>query len=79
MKLKEQYDKILHVTVTFTLMLFATIWLSIPIAVGIVFALQVIKTIRNGVLDKTYKLYGDWLANLGGYALYALYYLLQGG
>jgi len=74
--LQKNYDKLLHIAWTFVLMAFADIWLPAGNAVMLVFTLQMVKTIWNYSKDATYRPYGDWLANMAGYGLYTLYWLL---
>ena len=74
--IKEYYDKLLHISCTFTLLMFLTLFFSIPVSVGIMFGLQVIKTANNRRLDKKYKPYGDWAANSIGYVVYCVYMLM---
>lgn len=77
-RLQQHYDKILHITCTFTLLAFAHIWLPIGHAITVVVTLQVVKTMWNVSDDRTYRPWGDWLANAIGYALYAAYWLARG-
>jgi len=76
--LQKNYDKLLHITCTFALMAFGvrTNLLSTGLVVTIVLSLQAAKTIWNYTKATTYKPYGDWVANMGGYALYVAYWLL---
>lgn len=76
MEIKKHYDKLLHISITFGLMMFATTFLSIEKAVGTVFMLQVMRTLQNVTRDKAYRPWGDWLANSGGYLLYGLYWMI---
>ena len=71
--LKQHYDKLLHITCTFTLLMFAEKWLPSILAVIVVLLLQVAKTIRNGIKDKDYIPKGDWLANAIGYLIWVLW------
>jgi len=71
------YDKYLHILGTFTAMVFALLWLETGQAVVLICTLQAVKTMWNISLDKTYRPWGDWLANAGGYALYTAYWLLR--
>lgn len=74
--IKEYYDKLLHVSCTFTMLMFLTRFCSIPMSVGIMLGLQVIKTANNRRLDTRYKPYGDWAANSMGYVVYCAYMLI---
>jgi len=76
--LHKNYDKLLHITCTFGLMAYGvrTNLLPTGLIVTVVLSLQITKTIWNYTKDTTYKPYGDWLANMGGYALYTLYWLI---
>jgi len=74
MKLKNHYDKLLHVLGAFTVL----IWLNkvfLPVgALIILFLLCVGKTALNYMSDKTYKPFGDWIANIIGFGLWLIYY-----
>ncbi len=71
--LQDNYDKLLHVSLTF----FAFLWLVRITEWGnagaTVLALQVAKTIWNRLDDDAYKPLGDWLANGIGYLFVWLY------
>jgi len=73
MALKRHYDKLLHVTVTFVLMVFFMKWVSAFWAVWFVAILQGGKVDRNRSMSDTYKPWGDLLANGVGYMLVLAY------
>jgi len=72
-KLKPHYDKLLHVSITFSGVIFLSKWMPIIIAVVLIAIAQVTKTWLNYRCDKSYRPVGDWLANLTGYLLIAVY------
>lgn len=76
MRLKQHYDKLLHVTITFMLLMFATKWLSVWLSVGIVFTLQTVKVFRNKIIDKKYTCTGDLVANGIGYWVWIFWVIL---
>ena len=79
------YDKLLHISITFMMLVFldkfilmvvtARLW-SIVFAVTITLIMQIIKTLWNYSKDGSYSPYGDWLANLIGYASTVVFWLL---
>lgn len=71
--LKAHYDKILHITVTFMLILYLERIISLPYALLLTFLLQGGKVIWNLTRTKNYRMVGDWVANIVGYALAAGY------
>ena len=75
-EIKEYYDKLLHISCTFTGLMFLTRFWNIPASAGIMVGLQIIKTANNRRLDKKYKPCGDWAANIMGYAVYCVYMLI---
>jgi len=74
--LKQHYDKLLHVTCTFTLLMFAGKWLPPILAVAVVLSLQIGKSIRNEIKSKDYVPTGDWIANAIGYLIWVLWWEL---
>ena len=77
MKLKDCYDKLLHISITFVLMCFLCVWLPWYIAVMIMAILQVAKIVWNYHEDYWYHPFWDVMANLGGYALFVLYAVVR--
>lgn len=84
-RLMPHYDKLLHVLVTFALMMFGMLWLQWRIVTLIVFVLQALKWVRNWNVQPMWVRFRDWLpaslldwlANLAGYGLVALYIWLR--
>lgn len=74
--LKLHYDKLLHVTVTFTLMAFCLKWLSVSYSFLIMATLQGGKAWLNYRIKIGYKIWGDMAANAFGYLLVLLYVIL---
>lgn len=73
--LKSNYDKLLHITGTFTAMSVLSGTGSYTSALGaflIVLTLQVSKTAWNYVDSDRYNPCGDWICNIIGYVLYAM-------
>ena len=71
--LQRHYDKLLHVSITFMGIAWLAKWLPLYICVPVMLAAQVFKTWANYRADREYKPYGDWAANLSGYALVGIY------
>ena len=68
--MKQYYDKLLHILVTFALVAFLErAGLSIVYAFWIIYILQWGKVIRNRRQDSSYRMVGDWIANIIGYIL----------
>ena len=77
------YDKLLHAFVTFALMMFGMLLFPRKTTVLIVLLLQLAKWVRNWIIQADWikfrdwvfwsESWGDWIANLCGYGLTALY------
>ncbi len=79
--LHANYDKLLHLLLTFALLCFLSGGLSAlqwgpVVAVGVVFVLQWVRVAQNYRHDAEYSVAGDWAANVLGYVLYGAYRLL---
>ena len=79
--LHANYDKLLHISLTFALLCFLSVGLSAlqwgpVIALGVVFVLQWVRVAQNYRHDAEYSVVGDWTANVLGYLLYGIYLLL---
>lgn len=72
-RLKQHYDKLLHVSVTFMMMALLCKMLPAHAALATTLMAQLAKTALNRVTDDTYKPWGDWLANAAGYAVYTMF------
>ncbi len=72
-RLKNNYDKLLHILGTFTVMCFLCAWFSWHTSAGIMMFMQAGKMLWNHQVEKTYRPAGDLLANAIGFGLYALY------
>jgi len=71
--LPRHYDKLLHISITFFGIVFFAKWLPIYICLPAMIVAQVFKTWANYRADKSYRPFGDWAANLGGYVLVGVY------
>lgn len=68
--MKQHRDKLLHILVTFTLMVFLErLGFFIGYAFWIVVILQWGKVFYNRRQDSSYRMTGDWVANIIGYIL----------
>ena len=72
-KIIPHYDKILHVTVTFILVMFLDRIFPLYDSILIVVFLQTFKTWMNYRVSKDYCFVGDWIANGIGYSLVGIY------
>lgn len=73
---RSHYDKMLHTTVTFVLMLFCMKWLDVFHSWLIVAILQIGKAWLNYRINVDYGCFGDMAANACGYLLVLLYVIL---
>jgi len=78
MNLKDHYDKLLHISITFLLMCFLCVWLPWWMATLIMANLQAGKVVWNYRQDYWYHWMGDMTANVIGYAIFALYVWVGG-
>jgi len=74
--LKANYDKLLHISGTFIATLGLARWLPKEIALTITLTFCLAKTIWNYNNDRKYKPAGDWIANIAGLFLWALWELI---
>jgi len=74
--LPKYYDKLLHVLVTFTLLVFGVKIFPAYYVAGSIIALQVLKVWLNKSNDKAYRVGGDACANAVGFVLGGLYSML---
>lgn len=70
--LRANYDKLLHITGTFTVLSLLSVWLPGLGAFAIVLVLQSAKTTWNYISNKNYNPIGDLISNIIGYSLFAL-------
>ncbi len=74
--IQPHYDKILHVTVTFVLMVFCMKLTTFQYSITIVFILQLVKAWLNYRTNVDYSCSGDMVANACGYLLTGLHLVL---
>ena len=70
--MKQYYDKLLHISITYMLVVIMAKFMDIGFAVAITFTLQCGKVVWN-MRDKNYTMLGDCAANCIGYAITWLY------
>lgn len=74
------YDKLLHASITFLLVLFLHKCLPVYLCIAVVSVLQISKSLLNlysGYIEaKKPGFWGDWMANLAGYVLVVLYLVI---
>lgn len=73
--MERYYDKLLHIFITFAVMLvlLEKVRLSVFPAVLVTLLLQTIKTAYNFATANRYRALSDWIANVAGYACVFLY------
>ena len=86
MNLQRYYDKLLHISITFMLLVWLDMLMSMVVtarsgsigfAVTVTLLMQIIRTAWNYSADSTYRPLGDWMANCIGYVATVLFWVLS--